>query len=114
MYNTSTYILKVSNQMLIILCKLKLFIYFNFRVFELLSAPLRRCCYLEFKAMKSGHLLLLNNILDLIESLEPSVYLSFYTDALHKLLGIFLTIISVSNFLFKKYLVELCCKLTVI
>ncbi|VVC44914.1 Hypothetical protein CINCED_3A009720 [Cinara cedri] len=64
------------------------------RVFELLSAPLRRCCYLEFKAMKSGHILLLNNILDLIESLEPTVYLPFYTDALHKLLGIFLTIIS--------------------
>lgn len=65
-------------------------------MFELLSAPLRRCCYLEFKAMKSGHLLLLNNILDLIESLEPTVYLPFYTDALHRLLGIFLTIISVS------------------
>lgn len=64
-------------------------------MFELLSAPLRRCCYLEFKAMKSGHLLLLNNILDLIESLEPTVFLPFYTDALHKLLGIFLTIISV-------------------
>lgn len=64
------------------------------RVFELLSAPLRRCCYLEFRAMKSGHLLLLNNILDLLESLEPTVYLPFYTDALHKLLGIFLTIIS--------------------
>lgn len=64
-------------------------------MFELLSAPLRRCCYLEFKAMKSGHILLLNNILDLIESLEPTVYLPFYTDALHKLLGIFLTIISV-------------------
>jgi len=46
--------------------------------------------------MKSGHLLLLNNILDLIESLEPTVYLPFYTDAFHKLLGIFLTIISVS------------------
>jgi len=45
--------------------------------------------------MKSGHLLLLNNILDLLESLEPTVYLPFYTDALHKLLGIFLTIISV-------------------
>lgn len=45
--------------------------------------------------MKSGHLLLLNNILDLIESLEPTVYLPFYTDALHRLLGIFLTIISV-------------------
>uniref|UniRef100_A0A2H8TLT6 Integrator complex subunit 1 n=1 Tax=Melanaphis sacchari TaxID=742174 RepID=A0A2H8TLT6_9HEMI len=64
------------------------------RVFELLSAPLRRCCYLEFRAMKSGHLLLLNNILDLLESLEPTVYFPFYTDALHKLLGIFLTIIS--------------------
>lgn len=78
-------------------------IYFNFRVFELLSAPLRRCCYLEFKAMKSGHHLLLNNILDLIESLEPTVYLPFYTDALHKLLGIFLTIISVRIIFYHLY-----------
>ncbi|XP_050534872.1 integrator complex subunit 1-like isoform X2 [Daktulosphaira vitifoliae] len=63
------------------------------RVFELLSAPLQRCCYLEFKAMKSGHLLLLNNILDLVESLEPTVYLPFYKEAIHKLFEIFLTII---------------------
>jgi len=85
------------------------FVFINFysRVFELLLAPLRRCCYLEFRAMKSGHLLLLNNILDLLESLEPTVYLPFYTDALHKLLGIFLTIISVIIVLvnFIKYII---------
>ncbi|XP_050427828.1 integrator complex subunit 1 isoform X2 [Adelges cooleyi] len=63
------------------------------RVFELLSAPLGRCCYLEFKAMKSGHLLLLQNTLDLVESLEPTIYLPFYTEPIHKLLGTFLNII---------------------
>lgn len=56
--------------------------------------------------MKSGHLLLLNNILDLIESLEPTVYLPFYTDALHRLLGIFLTIISVSIMFYYTFCIQ--------
>jgi len=95
MYNSSSFVFKVLNYNWFYLClDFYLFTFYS-RVFELLSAPLRRCCYLEFRAMKSGHLLLLNNILDLLESLEPTVYFSFYTDALHKLLGIFLTIISV-------------------